>query len=236
MASSTTRAVEPLSARLAGREARDIDRSITLPRLAASRAELQRSSEICAAAVGLLVTRLAADHEATRVDARAIDSALAILTDDLDAETMMQLEIEAWEIVAWFSGPAAPRPENARVAEKRDRSVFYDPRATTEELVFEAIAQGFDLRIDYYSRRRGEMNTRTITPIEVRAEIYLKAYCHHRKAERIFRLNRVTRCIPEGGVERPSEGAPRSKPSRTHSLAETRDRDRQSGQLSLLED
>ena len=76
---------------------------------------------------------------------------------------------------------------------------MYDPRASVVDMLHRAIDAEFDLSIDYFSRQRGEMNTRTVTPKSLHAETYLEAYCHARRDQRVFRLNRITRCVPAKG-------------------------------------
>ncbi|MDH7487498.1 MAG: WYL domain-containing protein [Anaerolineae bacterium] len=68
-----------------------------------------------------------------------------------------------------------------------------DPKAISP-LIEQAIAEGKDLDIVYWSAGRGQQTTRHVTPywIEERNSVpYLIAYCHSRQAQRVFRLDRI---------------------------------------------
>lgn len=61
-------------------------------------------------------------------------------------------------------------------------------------VIEQAMAQGKDLDIVYWSAGRGQQTTRHVTPywIEERGKVpYLIAYCHARQAQRVFRLDRI---------------------------------------------
>jgi hypothetical protein len=113
-------------------------------------------------------------------------------------------EIEAYELIDFLTGPEASGDTPA-AAHRDGGRVLYDPNASVLDLVQRAVDEAFDLRIDYFSRRRGEMNTRRITPREIKAETYVMAFCHARQSERVFRISRITRCVPiDGKPDRPS--------------------------------
>ncbi len=61
-------------------------------------------------------------------------------------------------------------------------------------LIEQALAQGRDLEIVYWSAGRGQQTTRRVTPywIEEQGGVpYLVGYCHTRQAQRVFRLDRI---------------------------------------------
>ena len=71
----------------------------------------------------------------------------------------------------------------------------------------QAIDDGRDLRIRYWSPSRSAPEWRTVTPIELRwaaDRVYLLADCHLRGAERTFRVDRILVCAE---VEAEAEGA-----------------------------
>ena len=63
--------------------------------------------------------------------------------------------------------------------------------------------------MDYYSRGRGELTHRRVTPISLEAETYLHGYCHLRRDERVFRISRIADLRPVGGWE---SGTPVTEP------------------------
>jgi len=68
-----------------------------------------------------------------------------------------------------------------------------DPRQI-RLLIEEAMAQGQDLEIVYWSASRGQQTVRCVTPYWIEEEgnaLYLIAYCHARQAQRVFRLDRI---------------------------------------------
>lgn len=194
----------PLHDRLADRAPRDV-RPAPGPLLRTRTGlRLDRPEEHAVATVGAMILQKMAEFGQTRASRHVIDDLVARATETLTAEEVMRLEVEAFEIMDWLLGPGAapPGPDGEApkpAAVRRGNMVFYDPHAPVVALVERAIAEGFDLKIDYFSRRRGEMNTRRITPRALDAETYVRAYCHARRDERVFRINRITRAVPVGG-------------------------------------
>lgn len=219
----------PLDERLAERPLRADTRGVpeALIKDGPTSIRVERAEERTALLVGALMLKKASEQGQTRVFPRAVDSLIERAAAGLTPRQLMALEIEAYRVVDWMvGGDPSPRDTN-EVAQRRDDGVIvYDPDASVAELITRAIDEGFDLKIDYFSRSRGEMNTRRIRPTALEAEVYVQAFCHARKAERVFRLNRITRCIPIHG--RPQQPATRE------ALAASDDRE--PIQISLLED
>lgn len=154
--------------------------------------------EIAAMAVGLLILRQVEETAGTRLYERSINDAIHRLTKHASAEQMMRLEVEAHEILAWLvQGEDAPRELEA-FHYRDDGTLEYDPNAPVPALVREACALGLDIKIAYFSNKRAEMNSRVISPKAIAAETYVRAYCHARKDERIFRMERIRRAKPVG--------------------------------------
>ncbi len=217
----------PLDDRLAERPARDDDPPEHLVRTRTA-ARFDRPDEVTALAVGALMLQKVEGFGQTRVFGRAIEAVIERATADLPPREVMSLEVEAYAILDWLVGGEALDSEtHAEAATRSGDVVRYDPNASTVELVQQAILETFDLKIDYFSRQRGEMNTRRISPVALEAETYLRAYCHARGAERVFRLNRITRCVPING--RPKEITRRLEAISDAEAAEP-------FQISLLED
>ncbi|MCB9530591.1 MAG: WYL domain-containing protein [Myxococcales bacterium] len=198
---------EPLDHRLAAREPRtDPTRGEPLVR-ARSSVRIDRPEDVAAVMVGLFVLEKAANFGQARVNPRTLDELRARLTADLSAEEVMNVEVEAYAITDWLVGGApTDGDDDERVARRDGDVILYDPSAAPVELIRRALDESFELQIDYFSRRRGEMNTRRVRPIALEAETYLRAWCHARRDERVFRLNRITRCVPITGrpFERPT--------------------------------
>jgi hypothetical protein len=165
---------------------------------------LASSDEIAVTVTGALMVRKLAEFGQTRLYQRAADQLVERLTQGMTSQQVMELEIEAYELIDFLTGPEASGDTPA-AAHRDGGRVLYDPNASVLDLVQRAVDESFDLRIDYFSRRRGEMNTRRITPREIKAETYVMAFCHARQSERVFRISRITRCVPiDGKPDRPS--------------------------------
>jgi hypothetical protein len=193
--------------------------------LAALRVE--RADELAVVGVGALVLQTLDRLGQTRLFGRAIDSLLERTTAGLTSEEVMRLEVEAYEILDFLVGPEWVADEDAeRIARKEGDLILYDPHASVAELILRAVDERFDVKIDYFSKRRGEMNTRIVTPIRIEAEVYLLAYCHARQSDRVFRMNRITRCVPVHG-----RASPTLRPAESRG-----DGDAAPIQMSLLDD
>lgn len=161
---------------------------------------LDKPEEVSALIVGAMVLQKADGFGQSRLFSRAIEGLIERATRELTAREVMELEVEAYTIADWLVGGDPVSPEDAEAIARRDGdTVLYDPHASTVDLLQRAIDEEFDVKIDYFSRARGEMNTRRVTPRALEAETYLRAYCHSRSDDRSFRLNRITRCVPVRG-------------------------------------
>lgn len=145
-------------------------------------------------ALACLVLDHLADHGGTRAPQRTLEGVLRKNLATLGPKEIMDIEIEAYEILLWIGSAIDPDWKTDTV----DASTI-DPHAGHAELVQFAIATHQDLELDYFSRNRGELTTRRITPISIEAETYIHAYCHLRRDERVFRISRVAELRPVGG-------------------------------------
>ena len=69
------------------------------------------------------------------------------------------------------------------------------------ERLREAVDEGEQLEIDYYSYARDEMTTRVVDPTRLFhafGEWYLAAFCHRADDERLFRVDRIRKITPTG--------------------------------------
>ena len=164
---------------------------------------VERPEELAALAVGALVLQKVDAFGQTRLLTRAIEGLVERATSELTSEEMMKLEVEAYAVIDWLvDGEIVDGADAEAVAHREGENIIYDPTAPATELLQRAIDEEFDVKIDYFSRRRGEMNTRRVTPLALEAETYLRGYCHARSDERVFRINRITRCVPVRGKAR----------------------------------
>lgn len=222
MTTRDKRVSRPLLGRLKEKEVRPLDR-MKEPIVKDERfsVRLGRSEEVAAATVGLLMLDMVERTGRTRLFERAIDGALEQLTADLDPEEIMRLEVEAYEVLDWLVGDAQPVGSDTNVAIRNEDGILYDPDAPLEALIREALFQEFDVRIHYYTRKRGETTERVISPYAIAADKYVRAWCHARRAQRVFRMDRISYCVPVNGREFP-------KPVKPEPAA--------ADQLSLLDD
>lgn len=158
-------------------------------------------------ALACLVLSELAEHGGTRAPQRTLEAVLRKNLSTLGAKEIMDLEIEAYEILLWIGSSIDPDWK----MEPLDASTI-DPHAGHAELVQFAIATGQDLELDYYSRNRGELTHRRITPLSIEAETYIHAYCHLRRDERVFRISRVAELRPVGGWAKVKKAAKKDEP------------------------
>lgn len=154
---------------------------------------------------------------ATRLSVERVVEVREKLMILLDTAENMRVEVEAYQLLDQCL-PPAELPDLSSVAHREGDTVIYDAEAPISAILYACMALGVDVKIDYFSKERGEMNTRVLTPHRMVAETYLQAFCHARKDERTFRLQRITRCIPVGG--KPKYVAPPPPPETKHEAPE----------------
>ncbi len=184
------------------------------------RVELPEELEAIGVAIHLLEHLSRAG--ATRLSTERVVEVRERLMRLLDTAENMRVEVEAYQLLDQCLPPVEP-PDLSEVAERDGDGILYDSEAPVSSLLYACLALGVDVKLDYFSKERGEMNTRVVTPHRIVAETYLQAFCHARKEERTFRLQRITRCVPIGG--RPKRVAPPPPPAEESPLE----------QLSLLD-
>lgn len=146
-------------------------------------------------ALACLILEQLADHGGTRASQRTLQNTLRKVLGTLSAKEIMDIEIETYEVLLWIGSAIDP---DWSTDQHVDPSQI-DPHAGPVELVRWAIASGQDVELDYYSRNRGELTHRRITPISIEAETYVHAFCHLRRDERVFRVSRIADAKPVGG-------------------------------------
>ncbi len=169
---------------------------------------LRTPAERGTVALALLVLEQLAEHGGTRAPQRALQNTLRKLLGTLSPKQIMDIEIETYELMLWIGSAIDPEWTHE---EELDPSQI-DPHAGTPELIRWAIATGQDLELDYYSRNRGELTSRKITPLSVEAETYVHAYCHLRRDERVFRVSRIADIRPVGGWKKVKKAVPTPRP------------------------
>ena len=143
-------------------------------------------------AVLLLAASVLQDLEqmgGVRVERKVLKELVDKLARELDEDSLVEIESEAEEIVEWLD----------EVEIETDPAYFRSfgwieaPRYSTREtkpLVLQALQERRRLIINYYTASTGEMNRRKVDPLSLDGDM-LTAYCHLRKAERVFKLNRI---------------------------------------------
>jgi predicted DNA-binding transcriptional regulator YafY len=223
-----SRILEGLNDRLADRQPRELAAGDIGPvPVTRSTVRLDANDEIACAAVGALMLRKLAEFGQSRLPEPMVERLVSKLTTQLSSREVMNLEIEAYELLRWMAGPSHDAAHPERVVRREGDTILYDPDSSVLERMQAAIVERFDVKIDYFSRQRGEMNTRRITPERIDAETYVYGYCHARQAYRTFRLNRITRCVPV-------KGRPIELPRVMKQAQEEHDHD--PVQISLLDD
>ncbi len=166
---------------------------------------LRTSEERGAVALACLILENLRDHGGTRVPKRGLETVLRKTLASFGPKEVMDIEVEAYEILLWLGNAIDPEWSQEATTDVHhvDESSSYD------DLIRWAIGGNHDLEMDYYSRGRGELTHRRVTPISLDAEIYLHAYCHLRHDERVFRLSRIADLRPVGGWSKYRGSAPR---------------------------
>jgi hypothetical protein len=149
-------------------------------------------------ALALLLLENLREHGGTRAPQIATEQVLKRCLGTMGPKEVMDLEIEVYETLLWIGSAIDPDWTNEEQVDPAE----IDPTRGHTELVRWAIASGQDLELAYFSRNRGELTERRITPISLEAETYIHAYCHLRRDERIFRISRIAELEPVGGWSR----------------------------------
>ena len=161
--------------------------------------ELKTPSERGAVVLACLVLESLREQGGSRVPGRALEQVMRKCIGTLGAKEMMDIEIEAYELLLWLGEAIDP---NWQPGDNDLDPATIDPQKSQTDLVRWAIAAQVDLELDYFSAARGELTHRRITPISFEAEKYLHAYCHWRHGERVFRISRIAELRPVGGFSK----------------------------------
>ena len=183
---------------------------------------LRTPGERSTVALACLILENLREAGGTSLPARPIESVLKKVLATLGPKEVMDIEIEAYELLLWIGKSIDPDWQIDDVPDPEE----INPHEGNVELIQFAIASGMDLELDYYSRNRGELTSRRITPISFEAETYLHAYCHLRRDERIFRVSRIADLKPVGGWSKLNKKKPKEEP----------EEEKDDGQMSLLGD
>ena len=179
-------------------------------------------SERGVVALACLILENLRESGGTVAPERPLEAVLKRALATLGPKEIMDSEIEAYEILLWIGSAIDPEWKTEEVLDVE----HLDPHSSPTDLIRFSIATSQDLELDYYSRNRGELTHRRITPISLEAETYLHAYCHLRRDERIFRVSRIAEIKPVGGWNKIKKSR---KPARDDEPPDN------SGQMSLLD-
>ncbi len=156
---------------------------------------LRSADERGVVALACLILENLRERGGTRAPRRPLETVLRRTLATFGPKEVMDIEVEAYEMLLWLGN--AIDPEWSKDATSEIDHV--DENSSDDELIRWAIGGNHDLEMDYYSRGRGELTHRRITPISLDAETYCHAYCHLRRDERVFRLSRIAELRPVGG-------------------------------------
>jgi len=153
---------------------------------------LETPEERGVAALACLILENLDEQGGTKAPQRALESVARKTLETFDRKEVMEIEVEAYEILLWLA--SAIDPSWSRREPEVVREVT--PESSNLELIRWAIAGHYDLKMEYYTHGRGELTHRRITPISLEAETYLHAYCHMRRDDRVFRTSRIAEMEP----------------------------------------
>ncbi len=195
---------------------------------------LRTAEERGVVALACLLLENLREHGGTRARARTLDTVLRRILETFGPKEVMDIEVEAYEILLWIGSAI----DDDWQPESSDDPGAIDPTASYLDLVRWAIAGGVDLEMDYYSRGRGELTHRRVTPISLEAETYIHAYCHLRRDERVFRISRIGDLKPIGGWPRRPDRPKKKKaaPAPAEATTASPGTDEDTPQMSLLDD
>lgn len=145
-----------------------------------------------AVALACLIVENLKELGGTRAPKRALQSAARKTLETFDRKEVMEIEIEAYEILLWLASAIDPEWSRQEPEEIEEIS----PESSKLELLRWSIGGHHDLMMEYYTHGRGELTERRVTPISLEAETYLHGYCHLRRDDRVFRISRIAELWP----------------------------------------
>lgn len=190
------------------------------------RVVLESAEERGVVALACLILENLREQGGTRAPKRPLEAVVRKTLETFDRKHVMELEVEAYEILLWIASAVDSDWEREEI----DEVESLDPAESKSEMIRWAIADNNDLQMDYYTLGRGELTQRRVTPISLEAEKYLHGYCHLRRDERVFRTSRIAKLRPadEEGPTHPLEQATGEEESKSGE-------EEPDAQMSLLE-
>lgn len=153
---------------------------------------IESPEERGAMALACLILENLREMGGTKAPKRALESVARKALETLDRKEVMEIEIEAYEILLWIASAVDPEWSRQEPEEIEEIS----PESSKLEMIRWAIGGHNDLMMEYYTHSRGEITRRRVTPISLEAETYLHGYCHLRRDDRVFRISRVAELHP----------------------------------------
>lgn len=130
-----------------------------------------------------------------RVRAQALEAIATRAQRGLKPQELMDVEVELYELLHWLGH--ALNPELSRELDPVPE--FINEDTPSIDVIRWAMSHGDDVQMTYYHPQRGELTSRRVTPLELRAETYILAFCHLRSDERVFRISRIGEAAPASG-------------------------------------
>lgn len=156
---------------------------------------LSTAQERGVVALACLILENLRENGGTRAPKKPLERVLKRTLSTFDRRENMEIEVEAYEILLWIGDTIEPdwRKQDTKQIEQ------ISPDSSKDDIISWAILHEEDLQIQYFSRGRGELTDRRVTPYTLQAETYLHGYCHLRQDERVFRISRISSIHPAGG-------------------------------------
>jgi predicted DNA-binding transcriptional regulator YafY len=190
---------------------------------------LENADERGAVALACLILENLREQGGTRAPKRALESVARKTLATFDRKEVMEIEIEAYEILLWLARSIDPEEWSHEETPDLETPT---PDNSKVEIIQWAIANKEDLQMDYYTHGRGELTHREVSPISLEAETYLHGWCHLRRDERVFRVSRIADVRPADKTipwETEEEAEPTPPPE------DQGDHDQSDSQMSLLD-
>ncbi len=140
-----------------------------------------------AVAVAALLLAQVREHGGTPLSQPALLAVAERALDTFSTEDRAPVIEEVVTALDWLADHLMRTKEGRRPTDSDD--VHFDP-APRAARVEEALAEGRDVEIDYFTYHRSEWNRRRVTPARL-ARGFLVGRCHLRGGERRFKLTRI---------------------------------------------
>lgn len=170
---------------------------------------LEHPGERSAAALGALLLAKMIEHGGCALPIGPAKKALERLMASFPETDRRRLEREGAAVLRWLEDALSLLDEDWQDVDDRGIYPWEDrefPEDGKSEVIRQAIEEGQDLELEYFTYSRNSINRRRVTPLELHGSRKLRALCHWRRDERHFLIRRIKEVRP---VQDPSRGVGR---------------------------